>query len=159
MGGGCDSVCLIITNKGSLSEQKKKKSTASRNHKVVKGLVNSFALAFSPLGKRRKESLLSLISEAIVPEIEVDVGADRPLKFWCFGGWSFYRAKSILEKEPLTIKWLNEIEQGSVFWDIGANLSSVLTGGRRFYLSTIKFFLRAMTCDSGLLLICCNRLR
>jgi FkbM family methyltransferase len=33
-----------------------------------------------------------------------------------------YRIKSFFTKEPETIKWINEFENKSVFWDIGSNI-------------------------------------
>ena len=33
-----------------------------------------------------------------------------------------YRAKSFSTKEPETLSWLDAIPEGSVFWDVGANV-------------------------------------
>jgi FkbM family methyltransferase len=46
-------------------------------------------------------------------------------KFLCFHtpNWlAFYRAKTLLTKEPETIAWLNKIKTRSVIYDIGANV-------------------------------------
>ena len=34
------------------------------------------------------------------------------------------RAKTLLTKEPETINWLNHMPEGSVLWDIGANIGT-----------------------------------
>ena len=33
-----------------------------------------------------------------------------------------WRVKTILDKEPETISWINEFKDRSIFWDIGANV-------------------------------------
>jgi len=33
-----------------------------------------------------------------------------------------YRVRTLLTKEPLTIKWLNSFTEDDIFWDIGANV-------------------------------------
>ena len=35
---------------------------------------------------------------------------------------NYYRAQTFLSKEPETIKWIESFHEGSVFWDIGANI-------------------------------------
>jgi FkbM family methyltransferase len=35
-----------------------------------------------------------------------------------------YRAKSVLEKEPETIAWINNMTSDKIFWDIGANVGT-----------------------------------
>jgi len=37
---------------------------------------------------------------------------------------TYYRAKSILVKEPETIAWINNMEAGFDFWDVGANVGT-----------------------------------
>lgn len=50
-------------------------------------------------------------------------GKIRFLNHSCVSGW---RARSIMSKEPDSIRWIDGMVPGSVFWDIGANVG-VLT--------------------------------
>jgi FkbM family methyltransferase len=45
---------------------------------------------------------------------------------------TFFRAKSLFLKEPETIEWLKQIPEGSVLWDVGANVGtySIYAGKR-----------------------------
>jgi len=45
---------------------------------------------------------------------------------------TFFRAKSLFIKEPETIEWLKQIPEGSVLWDVGANVGtySIYAGKR-----------------------------
>lgn len=45
---------------------------------------------------------------------------------------TFYRAKSLFQKEPETIQWLKQIPAGSILWDVGANIGtySIYAGKR-----------------------------
>jgi FkbM family methyltransferase len=44
------------------------------------------------------------------------------IKFYGFGKKTIYRYKTLYLKEPDTIRWLDEIPDGSHLWDIGANI-------------------------------------
>lgn len=44
------------------------------------------------------------------------------LTFLCDDPIEEWRAKSLLEKEPGTIAWINQMQPGEVFYDIGANI-------------------------------------
>ena len=54
-------------------------------------------------------------------QIDLDL---TPIKFHSPNWITRYRAKSILSKEPETIAWINSMEEGSVLWDIGANVGT-----------------------------------
>lgn len=43
-----------------------------------------------------------------------------------------YRATSILEKEPETIAWINNMEPGADFWDVGANVGTYSVYAAKF---------------------------
>jgi FkbM family methyltransferase len=44
------------------------------------------------------------------------------LHFVCDTELEVYRAKTLLTKEPGTIAWLNQLQPGDVFYDVGANI-------------------------------------
>lgn len=99
----------------------KQKSTASRNAKITSILAKCIKTALFPIGSFKRATILSILAETLVPIATVPAG-NKILKFWGFGGWPLYRGRSVLEKEPLTIKWIDSFEHGSTFWDIGANI-------------------------------------
>ena len=101
---------------------KKKKPTDWKYQMIARNVRGAMNFVFRPLGDLRRNTLLSTLSEQLVPEVAVDVGGGRRIKFWCLGGWSAYRAHSILKKEPHTIRWIDGFEEGTVFWDVGANI-------------------------------------
>lgn len=102
----------------------RKKSTASRNLKVSQAIATTLRLILSPLGHFRRDTMLSILAETIIPIVNVQTVHDKTIKFWGFGGWPLYRGRSVLEKEKLTISWIDGFEPDSVFWDIGANIGA-----------------------------------
>lgn len=51
-----------------------------------------------------------------------------------------YRAKTILSKEPETVAWINSMEEGSVLWDIGANVGifSIIAASRKIHVVAVE---------------------
>lgn len=45
-----------------------------------------------------------------------------PILFYCPGGLTSWRARTLLTKEPETIDWIDSIEPDEVLWDVGANV-------------------------------------
>ncbi len=101
----------------------KKQSTASRNAVISEIMHSCLKFVLSPLGRSRRDSMLSVLAETIIPTVNIST-KNNDIKFWGFGGWSLYRGRSILEKEPLTINWIDSFEKDSIFWDIGANIGT-----------------------------------
>lgn len=68
----------------------------------------------------------SLFDKLIVKIIESSVFEQAfcgsTVKFFLPNGLTFYRARTLLTKEPQTIEWLKTFEDGKVLWDIGANV-------------------------------------
>ena len=52
-----------------------------------------------------------------------------------------WRVKTILDKEPETISWINEFKDKSIFWDIGANvgLYSIYAASKRERIKVFSF--------------------
>ncbi len=44
------------------------------------------------------------------------------VKYFCYGGIPCWRADTLLTKEPETIEWIDGMQSGDIFWDIGANM-------------------------------------
>ena len=65
--------------------------------------------------------LKALLSEEITPIKEVNTKRGKIL-FVCAGWLPLFRAKTLLSKEPETIKWIDNFKPNAVFWDIGANV-------------------------------------
>ncbi len=44
-----------------------------------------------------------------------------PICFYCPGGAAGWRAQTLLTKEPETLDWIDQFDQGDIYWDIGAS--------------------------------------
>ena len=72
-------------------------------------------------GKSYLARLPFYFSKLLYKNLEV-VNGKIKLKFVNLGSKSFFRVKSIFEKEPMTINWINKFKKNNIFWDIGANI-------------------------------------
>src|SRR5665811_148010 len=59
--------------------------------------------------------------ENIMPVARVRTDHGR-IKFLCPGVVPYWRAKTLLTKEPDTIRWIDSFQLGTTLWDIGANV-------------------------------------
>ena len=66
------------------------------------------------------EESQSRLAEYLIPTVEIKTKYGNIL-FYCPGGRTVGRAKTLLSKEKLTIEWIEKMQKG-VFWDIGANV-------------------------------------
>ena len=67
------------------------------------------------------EEKLKSKNETIIASI-IDPVTKKILKFNIVNEHTLWRTKTIFTKEPITIKWIRSFENGSVFYDIGANI-------------------------------------
>lgn len=44
------------------------------------------------------------------------------VKFWCPNEITWWRAETLLTKEPETIEWIDSFKSGDVYWDVGGNI-------------------------------------
>jgi FkbM family methyltransferase len=80
-----------------------------------------------------------------------------PLSFVLLGRTAAGRARTVLTKQPATIRWIDGFREGSVFWDIGANVGVyALYAARRgrarvvaFEPAAINYFLLAANCEAN----------
>ena len=63
-----------------------------------------------------------------------------PVKFHYPNWITSYRAKTVLSKEPETIAWINSMEEGSILWDIGANVGifSIIAAIRKINVVAVE---------------------
>ena len=90
---------------------------------IALGAVTSWALSFLRLlpAGQRADAVDALLSKPVV----VDTPHGK-IRFLNHSRRSFGRARTILTKEPDSMAWIDAMQPGSVFWDIGANVG-VLT--------------------------------
>ena len=91
---------------------------------LIKNAVSRFASAFVEfLWKTRSGRYLydQIITSAMARTQEVVHGGSR-FKFSTPNAQSQFRADSFSTKEPETLQWIDGMLQGSVVWDIGANV-------------------------------------
>jgi FkbM family methyltransferase len=81
-------------------------------------LTRCIALLVGPTREVHVRARLMQLLEPVV-EIETRWGA---VKFLCVDPLLEYRARTLLEKEPETIAWIDGFAEGDVLWDIGANV-------------------------------------
>ncbi len=96
-------------------------STAGRNDKIVNLLASVIRGGLGAVGAFKRDTMLSILAEKLVPIASVSAQG-KSMRFWGFGGWPLYRGRSVIQKEKLTIEWINGFEDGTVFWDIGSNV-------------------------------------
>jgi len=78
-------------------------------------------MSLSLLGRKHKNDFLRILSSKTDYTFSVD-GADTPLLFFCPNELALWRARTLMEKEPETIGWVDSFKEGDVLWDIGANV-------------------------------------
>lgn len=61
------------------------------------------------------------LAQKLTPELTIQTKAG-PVRFYCPGEITLWRAQTLFTKEPETIEWVDGFAPGSVFWDIGANV-------------------------------------
>ena len=92
-----------------------------------------------PLGRYRHSVLFPFIQK-ITPTIEIQLpNTDNKVKFFCPNEITLWRAKTMFEKEPETIEWINTFDLSDTFWDIGSNVGiySLYAGSKG--IKTIAF--------------------
>lgn len=72
-------------------------------------------------GKKNQAKLASHLVEQLVPTVGTQTKHGE-IRFYCPGGLLAWRAETLLTKEPETLEWIDGFDQGSVIWDIGANV-------------------------------------
>ncbi len=75
----------------------------------------------SPLPKWTRISVLARLSAFLVPRVPVTIGG-RTVNLYTPSKASVYWARYGMEAEPDTLRWIQSLDAGSVFWDIGASV-------------------------------------
>lgn len=44
------------------------------------------------------------------------------IKYFCLGNIPLWRSRTLFEKEPETIEWIDSMDKNDTLWDIGANI-------------------------------------
>ena len=70
--------------------------------------------------EHRARAIDALLSTPVVTQTK-----HGPIRFLNHGIGSCKRARRLLFKEPDSLKWIDAMERGSVFWDIGANIGTL----------------------------------
>jgi len=74
------------------------------------------------LGKYRHR-VLYLLLQKIIPTVGIQLpNTDKKVQFFCPNEITYWRAKTMFEKEPETIEWVDTFDLRDTFWDIGANV-------------------------------------
>lgn len=83
-----------------------------------------FEFATAPITALFKQANAATVSvaERINPIYQIDLPPMGKLKFYCPNNLSLWRAKTLFDKEPDTIEWINSFAPDTIFYDIGANV-------------------------------------
>ncbi len=74
-------------------------------------------------GARQAGAITARLAEGLSPTIEAPTPFGT-LRFFCPGHLPEFRARTLLTKEPETLRWIETFDSGDVLWDIGANVGS-----------------------------------
>ena len=98
------------------------------------GFLGRLALRFTS-----PESRTLAIDELLNEPVVVDT-PNGPIRFLAHGRSCFGRAKTLMTKEPESMKWIDRMEPGSIFWDIGGNIGNLaLYAARRESIKVWSF--------------------
>jgi len=89
------------------------------NARNLPAVVSRMALNFATT-RSRAATVEMLLDEPVVVD-----SPHGPIRFLGHGLLSFGRASALMTKEPDSLKWIDRIEPGSIFWDIGANVGTL----------------------------------
>lgn len=73
------------------------------------------------VGGTRADAIAARIAEELSPIVETTT-SHGAIRFYCPGAVPVFRARTLLTKEPETIRWVDTFQPGEVLWDIGANV-------------------------------------
>lgn len=90
--------------------------------KIVSEIINIqlVLIRFLPRGRH----ILSEIGDRLAGDTTHVAGNGIEIKFSTPNWLTYQRATNLLTDEPETIAWIESFEEGSIFWDIGANIGS-----------------------------------
>lgn len=88
---------------------------------VSRLLINCAGLLTWPMKPYRRANTLAQVSEGLVQRLCMAVPGG-PITFEAPTARSLHDANSITHGEPDTVAWIDALPQGSVLWDIGANI-------------------------------------
>jgi len=91
---------------------------------VLNGLAKMAEIAkrtLEAVGGDYGTKILAHLSGRIVPIVSERTQYGM-IQFLCPGWLPVFRARTLLTKEPETIKWIDNFDEGDIFWDIGANV-------------------------------------
>lgn len=104
---------------------------------MIKKLIFNFLLSLNKI--KFFNSLFSLIKE--IENYEIINFKSKLIYFLNTNKTTNYRIKTFFSKEPETLQWINNFNDGDVFWDIGANIGlySIYSQNINKNIETIAF--------------------
>ncbi|HKZ78747.1 MAG TPA: FkbM family methyltransferase [Pyrinomonadaceae bacterium] len=82
-------------------------------------LMRAASLPVGLLTFQARARAVERLSDNMITTIATGIG---PIRFYCPAQLPAGRAENLLRKEPETIEWIDSFSDGSVFWDVGANV-------------------------------------
>lgn len=108
-----------------------------------------------PLLKRLPAEQRALAVERLLDRPVVVDSPHGPIRFLGLGRSSMKRARTLMTKEPGSLAWIDRMEPGSSFWDIGANVGvlTLYAAARRdlrvwaFEPAAVNFYALSANCE------------
>jgi len=90
--------------------------------KIVEKTINVVKAGLTILlSQHNKNYFFVEISKQFIPKINLNTKYGS-ISFFCSDELPIWRAETFFDKEPETLKWIDNIKKNSVLWDIGANV-------------------------------------
>ncbi len=90
---------------------------------ITRSLAETVLRGYSFIPRLLGRAVQSLAAERLSQEVVWDFFTPHgPIKLWCPTYTAYWRAKTLTEKEPETLAWIDGFAAGDVLWDIGANV-------------------------------------
>lgn len=89
--------------------------------KTLDAVTKLVRAATTIVGPKRATMMKAHLAEDLAPLI-VQQTRYGEIRFLCPGKIPVYRARTLHTKEPETLRWIESLGAGEVFWDIGANV-------------------------------------
>ena len=70
-------------------------------------------IEFEKIINKKQQDLIITVNDKL---------SNNTLKFSIVNKKTLWRAKSLYQKEPITIKWIRKFKKDEVFFDVGANV-------------------------------------
>ena len=99
---------------------------------LVRGII-------SPMKRQRQEITASIISKNLIPQ-PTAYTPYGDIKFYCPNKEALEYQRELLTREPDTIEWISNFNEGEIYWDVGANVGAYTLYAAKVTKATVLAF-------------------